>query len=364
MKHVRIEEYLIQTLKKPTQTAVLAAMEKAADWQLATDPKRGQIPTDWVMGAFYTELVATAETSQSPRFREAMIKIGDSTDWKLGKRTYHADDHCVAQAYLELYMTDARPNTKWIKATQERFDYILDNPKPKDTLAYDKKRPGNADRWSWCDALFMAPPAWIQLWKVTGDQRYLDFMLSEWQATSDFLYDKDEHLIYRDSRFFPPTKESNGLKIFWSRGNGWVLAGLARVMDYLPKDHPARPRFEKQFKEMAARIITCQQTNGFWRASLLNPEKYPNKETSGTGFFVYGLAWGINNGLLDAATYEAPMLKGWAALMSCQRPDGKITHVQQIGSSPVAHNEDNSEPYGVGAFLLAGSELYKLVGKK
>ncbi|OAM90430.1 glycoside hydrolase family 88 protein [Termitidicoccus mucosus] len=352
--------------QKSMQPEIVVAMGKAADWQLAAEIKPKQSPTDWINGAFYTGLMATAETSPSPRFREALIKIGETNQWKIGRRTYHADDHCVAQAYLELYLSDKNPkqHADWIKTTRERFDYILKNPKTADTLAFDKKRRGNGDRWSWCDSLFMAPPAWIRLWKATGDQRYLDFMLSEWQATSDFLYDKDDHLFFRDSTFFPPRLESNGKKIFWSRGNGWVLAGLARVMQYLPKDHPARPRFEKQFREMSAKIITCQQPDGFWRASLLDPEKYPNKESSGTGFFVYGLAWGINNGLLDAATYKPAVLKGWAALMSCQQADGKITGVQQVGSSPTAHADNNSEPYGVGAFLLAGSEVYKLVGNK
>ncbi|MDF9827913.1 rhamnogalacturonyl hydrolase YesR/acetyl esterase/lipase [Ereboglobus sp. PH5-10] len=379
VKHERIEDYVINKLGTNTpvpksnrttrrsslrQADILAAMEKSADWQLATEVNPIHKPTGWVMGAFYAGLMATADTSKSPRFREAMIKIGETNKWKLGKRVYHADDHCVAQAYIELHLSEKNTRPDKIAPTRERFDYILNNQKTSDTLYFDKKRRGNGDRWSWCDALFMAPPAWIGLWKATGDARYLDFMLSEWSATSELLYDKEEHLFYRDSRFFPPRLEANGKKIFWSRGNGWVLAGLARVMNYLPKDHPARPRFERQFKEIAAKVVTCQQADGFWRASLLDPESYPNKESSGTGFFVYGLAWGINNGLLDATTYEAPVMKGWAALMSCQQADGKITGIQQIGSSPTAHSDDNSEPYGVGAFLLAGSEMYKLVDKK
>jgi rhamnogalacturonyl hydrolase YesR len=356
-----------------TTAGTLAAVEKSADWQLAS-PTRHK-PTGWVMGAFYTGLLAVADVSASPRFHEAMVRIGDGNEWNLGPATrYNADEHCVGQSYAQLCL-DALADPalaaqyapsrrqRWLAPMRETFDYVLANPLD-DNLDFDKKRnPNRTDRWSWCDALYMAPPGWLRLWKITADQRYLDFMVKKWWVTSDFLYDKNEHLYFRDSTYFPPKAEANGKKIFWSRGNGWVMGGLARVLRYFPDDHPARPRFEKQFRDMAAKVITCQQSDGFWRASLLDPASFPSKEASGTGFFTYALAWGINNGLLDRATYEPHVAKGWAALLSCQESSGRITHVQSIAGSPKAFKDDVSEPYGVGAFLLAGCEVYKLIQK-
>src|ERR1044071_7963654 len=148
----------------------------------------------------------------------------------------------------------------------------------------------------------MAPPAWVRLWKATGNKAYLDYAVDHWWKTSDFLYDTEEHLYARDSSYFTK-REANGKKIFWSRGNGWVMGGFVRVLQYLPADHPARPRFEKQFREMAAKLVAVQQPDGFWRSSLLDPVDYPAKEESGTAFYCYALAWGVNQGLLDGATY-------------------------------------------------------------
>jgi hypothetical protein len=186
-------------------------------------------------------------------------------------------------------------------------------------------------------------------------------MVEHWWKTSAYLYDKDEHLYYRDSTYFGKI-ESNGKKVFWGRGNGWVMAGMVRVLQYLPKNHPARPRFEQQYREMAAKIVTLQQPDGLWRASLLDPASYPLKETSGSGFYCYALTWGLNQGLLERATVEPVVLKTWAALVACLQSDGKLTHVQPVGADPKAFPEDSTEIYGVGALLLAGSEIYRLGG--
>lgn len=205
----------------------------------------------------------------------------------------------------------------------------------------------------------MAPPAWIRLWAATGDQRYLDFAVTNGWRTSAYLYDPTEHLYYRDSTYFTQ-REANGAKVFWSRGNGWVMGGLVRVLQYLPQDHPSRGRFETQFKEMAAKVLTCQQPDGLWRASLLDPASFPLQETSGSGFYTYALAWGINTGRLDRATSAPAVRQAWSALVGCVASDGQLTHVQPIGADPKKFPADATEVYGVGAFLLAGSEVYRL----
>lgn len=334
--------------------AILTAMERVADWQLA-NPSRHR-PTDWTQGAGYTGMMALAGISKNRKYFDAMLQMAEANQWQLGPSKYFADDHAVGQVYVELWQY--AHEDRMIQPMRAQFDGILSNPPQFDTL--DFKQKGIRDLWSWCDSLFMAPPAWIRLWAATGEKKYLDFAIANWWRTSDYLYDKTEHLYFRDSTYFDK-REANGAKIFWGRGNGWVMGGLVRVLQYLPKDHPDRGRFEAQFKEMAAKILTCQQPDGLWRSSLLDPNSYPLKETSGSGFYTCALAWGINQGLLERAVYEPAVRKAWAALVECVAPDGKLTHVQPIGGDPKTFKEDATEVYAVGAFLLAGSEVYRMV---
>lgn len=332
--------------------AVLSVMERVADWQLA-NPSRHR-PDDWTQAVGYNGIMALAGISGDSKYRDAMIAMGEKNNWKLGPNHYHADDHIVGQTYAELYLQTRDP--KMLAPLRAHFDDILANPR-NGTLEFTVK--GNQDRWSWCDALYMAPPAWLRLWAITGDQRYLDFAISEWWVTSDYLYDKEEHLYFRDSNYFDK-REANGKKVYWSRGNGWVMGGLVRVLQYLPENHPARPRFVQQYQEMAARLLTLQQPDGLWRASLLDPASYPMKESSGSALYTYAFAWGVNQGLLDAKAFKPAVRKAWSALVANVQPDGKLTHVQPIGLAPKVFDDNLTEVYGVGAFLLAGSELYRM----
>ena len=334
---------------------VLTAMQRVADWQLAhpaTNP-----PTSWLLGAENAGLMALAGISGDAKYREAMRAAGETNGWRPGPLFYDADDYCVGQAYTELYFL-YRDN-RMIAPLRERFDAILAKPSDVPGLEFTKAESRDRKNWSWCDSLFMGPPTWLRLYAATGDERYLDFAVTNWWRTTDYLYDKDEHLFFRDSTFFQK-REANGKKVFWSRGNGWVIAGLVRVLQYLPMNHPDRPRFEQLFKDMSEKILSCQQPDGLWRASLLDPDSYPAKETSGSGFFTYALAWGVNQGLLDRAKFEPAVRKGWTALVDCVDTDGKLTHVQPVGGAPTKFAPDSTAPYGIGAFLLAGSEVYRM----
>jgi rhamnogalacturonyl hydrolase YesR len=335
------------------RAAILNAMERVADWQIA-NPGRHRT-TDWTQGALFAGIMALDRISPSSRFREEMARIGGLNEWKLGPRTYHADDHAVGQTYVELWRR--YHDDRMLAPMRATFDDILAHPVELPSLEFKQRRA--QDLWSWCDSLFMSPPAWVRLGSATGERRYLDFAVTNWWRTSDYLYDTNEHLFFRDSTYFSKC-EVNGAKVFWSRGNGWVMGGLVRVLQELPKDDPARARFETQFKEMAAKILACQQPDGLWHSSLLDPASYPLKETSGSGFFTYALAWGVNEGLLDRAKFEPPVRKAWAALVGCVTSAGRLTHVQPIGADPRKFDEDATEVYGVGAFLLAGSEVYRL----
>ena len=338
--------------------AVLTAMQRVGDWELA-HPVTNR-PTGWVEAAGDVGMMALAGISGDPKYRNAMLAKGEANDWDLAAyhgRKYHADDQCEGQVWTELYFL-YRQN-EMTAPLRQRFDFILAHPSDAPSLDFTQPHGKAQELWSWCDSLFMAPPTWVRLYAATGDERYLDFAVTNWWRTTDFLYDKDEHLFFRDSTYFDK-REANGRKIFWSRGNGWVMAGLVRVLQYLPTTHPDRPRFEQLFKDMAAKIVTLQQPDGLWRASLLDPEDYPAQETSGSGFFTYALAWGVNQGLLDRAKFEPVVRKAWAALVECVAANGKLLHVQPVGSDPKQFNADSTAPYGAGAFLLAGSEVYRM----
>ncbi|HEY1718856.1 MAG TPA: glycoside hydrolase family 88 protein [Verrucomicrobiae bacterium] len=337
-----------------TPQSVLAQMQRVGDWQLAHSAT--ERTTGWIQAVGDVGMMALAGISGDPKYRDAMLAKGETNGWQLAEyrgRKYHADDQCYGQVCAELYFL-YREN-RMIGPMREKFDWILANPPANPSL--DHKFGEN--QWTWCDALFMAPPAWLRLYAATDDTCYLDFAVTNFWRTTDYLYDKDEHLFYRDSSFFDK-REANGRKIFWSRGNGWVLAATVRMLQFLPMNNPDRPRFEKLFKDMAEKILSCQQPDGMWSASLLDPDDFPTPEASGSALFTYGLAWGVNQGLLDRATYEPAVRKAWPALLGCVDADGKLTHIQPAGDHPVKFDADSTQPYGGGVFLLAGSEVYKM----
>lgn len=342
----------------PTGPEVLTLMRKVADWQLA-HPSAHEA-TDWPVAAFDTGAMALAQTTHDEKYYEAMRTAGEAAHWGLYRRPswYHADDQCIGQTYLRLYLHQR--DAKMIAPLRERLDWILAHPKDNNVAFDQKTNPDFLDRWSWCDSLYMAPTTWVLMSVATGDARYRQFAIKQWWVTSDYLFDPTEGLYFRDSTYFH-RREPNGKKVFWSRGNGWVMGGLVHMLELLPADDPARPRFEAQFKTMAASILACQPADGLWRPSLLDPASYPIPESSGSGFFCYALAWGINAGLLDRAKYEPAVLRTWRALTRCVDAAGRLSHVQPIGSDPQHFPPEATETYGVGAFLLAGSEVYRLV---
>lgn len=342
----------------PQPAAVLELMEKVGDWQIAhPDPKPGRPLTGWIHATYTFGLFSLSELSAKPVYREAALADGRANAWLLGPRPFHADDHAIGQLYVSLYASER--DALMLSATRSRFDTILAAP-PPDNMEHDSKiNPRKGDTWTWCDSLFMAPPTWVGLSRVTGDSRYLEFAVERWWKTSDFLYDREAHLFFRDNRYFPQ-REANGAKIYWGRGNGWVMGGLVRVMQNLPANHPSLPRFEAQFREMSEALLKLQQEDGLWRASLLDPASYPNKETSGSSFYCYALAWGVNQGLLERERFLPAVLKAWKGLVGCVAPEGKLTHVQPVGGSPKTFDPESNEEYGPGAFLLAGSEIYRL----
>lgn len=270
-------------------------------------------------------------------------------------RVYDADDLCIGQTYIKLYERHKKP--EMIKAVVDRVQFIMDHPL-NESLRTVNNKP-NRERWGWCDALFMAPPVYAQLYKLNKDKKFLDFCFSEYKVTCDSLYNKNEHLFIRDLRFIN-AKEDNGKPLFWSRGNGWVYSGLTFMLNNVPKSHPSYNYYLNLYKEMSETIIKCYDKNGSWHASMFDLDSYPQPENSASGFFVHGLAWGINKGILDKKKYKPIVYKTWNALKSHVNEDGKLGYVQSIGHAPKAVTKDSAAPYGVGAFLLAATEVMKL----
>ncbi len=326
------------------------AVLKVAQWQL--DRVQPDFNRDWTFAALYTGFIAVSDTTGNPRYRDAMLAMGKKFRWQLSSEYGDANDQAVGRTYLELYLQQRDP--EMIAGVRSEFDRIIRGPDEPPKVQFP---------WWWCDALFMAPPAWARMYKATGNLAYLDYADREWWATSGRLYDEREHLFFRDSSYLN-RKQSNGRKLFWSRGNGWVMAGLVGFLEYMPQDYPSRPRFVKQFQQMSAALAAIQGSDGLWRTGLLDADSYPLPENSGSAFFTYALAWGINNGILDRSVYTPVVAKAWQGLVSHIYSDGRFGCIQSVADAPGKFKPTSSYVYGVGAFLLAGSEVDRLAQKQ
>jgi unsaturated rhamnogalacturonyl hydrolase len=346
-----------------TKSDVKTVLKAVADWQVRT-PLTHNL-ADWTNGALYAGMVEWAGIAGNDSYYEWLRGISEENSWNYyihdnPLRRYHADDYCVGQTYIELYRK--YKDKSMIKPIRTYLDQIIKDPAEGDLKFVNTKEYWSSQRWSWCDALFMAPTVWAKMANVTGKKKYLEFMYREYKATTDYLYDTEEDLYFRDSNYFT-RKEANGAKVFWGRGNGWVFAGLPIILRELPSKYEHKDYFVRIYKEMAAKLYSLQSADGFWHASLLDPESYPNPEMSATAFFVFGLAWGVNNGYLDKETYLPAIVKGWKSMVTSVWPDGKVGYIQPIGADPKAVTRDMTEVYGVGGFLLAGTEITRLIDK-
>jgi rhamnogalacturonyl hydrolase YesR len=319
---------------------VVALMEKVADWQIA------QLGTStaetWVESTFYAGLMATYRTTGQTKYLDTVSSWGGANNWSLLSPQTNADDECAGQAFIEAY--NVQMNATQIAATRAALDGIVAAPPAGHTL------------WSWCDALFMAPPVFAKLGAATSQTSYVDTMDTMFWDTTNFLQDKASSLFWRDGNYIGQTCP-NGQNMFWSRGNGWVIAGTARILDALPQSYANRGKYVSLFQAMAATLLGMQRADGYWSSCLTDTTDYPDPETSGTSAYTFAFAWGVNRGLLDPTTYKAAANKGWSALSSAVDSSGALGWVQGVGSAPGASTQTGTAPFGVGLFLLAGSEV-------
>jgi unsaturated rhamnogalacturonyl hydrolase len=349
--------------KSETLKAMILAnkyfMEKWPDVGKVIVTDRPRPSNIWTRGVYYEGLMALNKLNPDTALMNYAMRWGEFHKWGLrdGTKTRNADNQCCGQTYIDLYLMDSSKGER-IKDIKASIDNMISSDK--------------IDDWSWVDAIQMAMPVFARLGYIYNDNKYYDrmyqmYMFTKTKHGDHGLYNPVTGLWWRDKDFDPPYLTPGGKECYWSRGNGWVLAALVRTMDYLPKKSPYMKEFMKTYREMVYGLVKCQRVDGFWNASLLDESDFGGKELTGTSLFVYGITWGINNGTLSRKKYLPVVQKAWSALVKdCVHPDGFLGYVQGTGkqpsdSQPVGYDTvPNFEDFGLGCFLLAGSEIYKL----
>ncbi|MBV7537416.1 glycoside hydrolase family 88 protein [Duganella sp. sic0402] len=347
-----------------SEQEVVGIINKVNDyWQQREKPQQWSF---WDIAAYHTGNMEAYQLTKNPAWRKYSEDWAIHNQWQGAKSTSKAvwkyqygetDEHVLFgdwqicfQTYVDLYKLD--PDPEKIARAREVMEYQMSTP--------------NQDYWWWSDGLYMVMPVMTKLYGVTGNRQYLDKLYQYFSYANSIMYDSDEKLYYRDARYvYPKHKSANGKKDFWSRGDGWVFAGLAKVLQDLPKDDPHRNEYIAKYQGMAQALKKAQTADGYWTRSLLDAEHAPGPETSGTAFFVYGYLWGINNGLLERDEYLPVVRKGWHYLSKVAlQPDGKVGYIQPIGERAIPGqvvNQNSTSPFGVGAYLLASTEMVRLL---
>ena len=314
----------------------------------------------WTRAVYYEGLIALYKTDKQQAYYDYAKQWGEKHKWGLrgGIRTRNADNQCCGQTYIDMYLIDNKQHPERVKDIKASIDSMMITKK--------------VDDWNWIDALQMAMPVFVKLGNLYNDTNYFSRMYEMYAFTKykhggNGLYNQAEKLWWRDKDFVPPYKEPNGDDCYWSRGNGWVVAALAKTLEELPKTDPHYNEYLQDFKDMCAALLPLQRADGYWNVSLNDPNNFGGKEVSGTSLFIYGFAWGINNGILDKKTYKSSIARAWNAMCKeAVHPNGKLGYVQGTGKEPkdgqpVSYTSTpDFEDYGLGCFLLAGTEIYKL----
>jgi rhamnogalacturonyl hydrolase YesR len=331
----------------------------ADKWPDPSAPLPGNRPSNiWTRGVYYEGLMALYAVTQTHAYRAYAVSWAEVNDWALRSPANNADNQCAGQTYLELYRLDGQSDAAQIAAILASADAMVDSPA--------------SDAWTWVDAIQMSMPVFAELGGLSGDSAYLEKMYALYAHTRDDegggLYDRAAHLWWRDAKWKPSQQLSpNGKNVYWSRGNGWVFAALARVLERLPEAAPHRAAYVSDFVAMAEALVGAQRTDGFWNPSLADPAHFGGPEVSGTALFTFGMAWGIRRGLLDESVYAPVVIKAWQGLLAqAVHPNGLLGYVQSTGDDPSDGQPlsfdkvPDFEDFGVGCFLLAGSALAEL----
>lgn len=348
---------------KSMQLANAYFMEKWPDTgkDIFVPSKKKTWPSNiWTRAVYYEGLMALYAVNRKKEYYDYALQWGEKHKWGLrgGIQTRNGDNQACGQTYIDLYLFDRKKNPERIKDIKASIDLMMTSSK--------------IDDWDWIDALQMGMPVFAKLGKIYNDTSYFRrnyemYAYTKYKHGGNGLYNPADKLWWRDKDFVPPYKEPNGEDCYWSRGNGWVVAALVKTMELTPEADPHFAEYLQDFKDMLAAVVKVQRPDGLWNVSLHDPNNFGNKELTGTALFVYGMAWGINNKLIDRKTYLPILTKAWNAMVAdCLHPNGFLGWVQGTGKEPkdgqplAFDREPDFEDYGLGCFLLAGSELYKM----
>ena len=306
---------------------------------------------NWIRGTYYTGVMGLYRTTGDDAVLRQAMDWGEKHGFQVGGRDSPPNKFTCVQTWTELYQIKHDP-----KMLEDAVRWVHSGSPTSPVLGHVWYLEGGV---RYADSLYVAPPAFARLYRATRDPHYLRLMDAMFWDVKEEIYDPEYRLFYRDKRYFDSTTKA-GKKVFWARGNGWVHAALARILEVIPGDHDTRPRYLRLYREMAGAIAAAQPGDGLWRSNLADPEDYSNPETSGTAFFTFSLAWGINAGILDASEYLPVVQKGWRGLVAAVQSSGKLGWVQPVGGDPRSAGPNQTHEYAVGLFLLAGEEMVKL----
>jgi rhamnogalacturonyl hydrolase YesR len=336
----------------PQKSDIISSMMQVNDYWMSQNPNPGD--NRWARSAYFTGNMAMYQVYPDHKYLDYALKWAQQNNWNLihfEGRPYFADNLCCGQTYLDLFKIF--PDSAYIFSTKSRIDSLVES--------------GIKDDWDWIDAIYMAMPVLARQGELFEDNTYFNRMYELYNDTkvSRGLFDPQDALWYRDEDFSSPEDTTiNGKKIFWSRGNGWVFGAHVRVLQLLPAEDSHRDEYINTFQQMAAALKAAQRSDGFWGVNLADSLDYPGPESSGTCFFIYGITWGINNAFLDSETFLPVVEKAWQGLhQMALHESGKLGFVQGPGRQPSSSQPvtyESTADYGTGAFLLAGSEVYKL----
>lgn len=334
----------------PINTEIYAKMKLVNDYWINGHPTPGD--NYWLDAVYNVGNMAMYYTQNEQQYYNYALQWAIQNNWvvRQGTSTRDPDNQIAGSTYIDLY--NIEPDPIKIQAIKTCIDNMVSSP---------------INDWNYIDTQFMAMPEFTKLGILYNDTSYYNKMYDLYQdcKVQRVLYDTTAHLWYRDARFiYPGYKTPTGKKCFWSRGNGWVFGAHAYILNILPESDPHFQEYLLTFQEMANALKDVQRSDGFWNVSLYDPLDYPGPESSGTAFFAYGMAWGINHGYLDRATYEPVIAKAWNGLITnAVQSNGFLGYVQGEADRPSSKQPvtvNNTASFGVGIFLLAGSEIYKL----
>ena len=350
-------------------------MMKYSDPTLPTNVKKVRPSSLWTRAVYYEGLMALNAIDPQQRYIDYATTWADFHKWtpRNGVNTLDADDQCCGQTYVELAALKGGDQKAILANVIANLDHQMVTPNSKKQTSTPKAKTNVNSLygwWTWIDAIQMAMPLYMQIANVTGEQKYRDHAMQMYRWTRNEcgggLFNTKDGLWWRDADYVPPYKEKDGKDCYWSRGNGWVYAAIVRCMNQLSPKSKEYKELKKDFLLMSKGLISCQHEDGFWHASLVSDADYPTPEMTGTALFLYGMAWGIQQGLLKDKIYRPACDKAWQALASCVHNDGFLGWNQGTGKEPSAgqpvtfDSVPDFEDYGTGCFLLGASEYYKL----